>query len=445
MKQAINSRVFSTAGKVGVMENKKGLAIQDLLHPSPIVSAELFSVESGFEQASESPRTEEISISEQQLSPFLSIETIRNNRNFLWAYETSNLVVESSAQRKRVADQASRTTYTNEYTNSNLYSQRNGIFQSPKNVRSLRYSNTNYLLNPALPENQSGDNLVVGKLHNYASDNGPLANSLVTINTVSRNRFQIPLREDASDVRKVKKVAQYFLEWKIDLRWYFNDPISPLTQTFKLDLSKLEHGQYSLGNMHECELKVHGSPSCPDIIGVIVSEGRTGKKFLHLRQGLNGAGNPISLEPGWFHDLDETIKLEVNSDNHFRIYDLTSAAYKKVTCGPPNLFFPYNSNIVFFGKPVSEFHLEVSFYGIDVIFEMDYDAKRRRSVVYYTDDVSSAQRIYPARAVDLVIVSPTLYIMNFNFSYPSNIYHSDQLEINCIDIPMYGGVNPFYF
>ncbi|KAJ3308490.1 hypothetical protein HDV04_001194 [Boothiomyces sp. JEL0838] len=245
--------------------------------------------------------------------------------------------------------------------------------------------------------------------------------------------------------REAKKVAQYFLEWKIDLRWYFNDPISLLTQTFKLNLSNLESGNYQLGAAHDCELKVYGSPSCPKHIGTIISEGKRNNKYLQLTKDFPGYEEPILLQPGWFHDLDDFVKLEVYDDNHFRIYDLASAAYTTVLSGPSDLFYRYNPNIVFFGKPISNFHLEVSFYGTDITFEMDYDAKRHRAVVYYTDDVSNEQRIYPARAVDLIIVSETQYIMNFNFSYPTNIYKGDQLEVNCIDIPMYGGANPIYF
>ncbi|KAJ3317483.1 hypothetical protein HDV06_001539 [Boothiomyces sp. JEL0866] len=253
---------------------------------------------------------------------------------------------------------------------------------------------------------------------------------------------------DAKEAEEVAKVGHFFLNWQIDTIALFSDQFTLLTQGYKLELSTLEAGSYTIGTSRICQLKVIksmlGSPSCPDLLGTITSFGEGQQKYLTLSDQFKDSDKKLWLEPGFVYYLNEFVTLEVYNDNVFRIFDVSRSVYTDVMRNPPDLFFPYNSNLIFIGEAITDFLLKVNFYGKDLIFDIEYNSNTRLSSVIYTDPVAKLQRVYPVRAIDLIKISSKKFIMNFNFSYPTNTYRT-VLEVNSIGQPMLGGANPFYF
>ncbi|KAJ3269151.1 hypothetical protein HDV01_001729 [Terramyces sp. JEL0728] len=253
---------------------------------------------------------------------------------------------------------------------------------------------------------------------------------------------------DQSVIADVAKVGHYFLDWQIDVAAQYNDEFSLLTQGYKLELSSLEAGTYTVGTSRYCALKVLdsvlGSPSCPENIGVITSYGEGEKKYLTLAKDFEDGGKSFLLESGFVYYLTKLITLEVYKDNYFRIFDQSRSVYTDIMRNPPDLFFPYNPNLIFIGESANGFILRVNFYGRDLMLDMEYNSNTNLSAIIYTDPLAKLQRVYPVRAIDLVKISQKKFILNFNYSYATNSQKSI-LEINCISQPMLGGINPLYF
>ncbi|KAJ3269146.1 hypothetical protein HDV01_001724 [Terramyces sp. JEL0728] len=244
--------------------------------------------------------------------------------------------------------------------------------------------------------------------------------------------------EDAGN----RKVPHSFVEWKLEIMRFYSDPISLLTLAHKLDLKELEEGSYTFGTDRKCRERVIrsslGSPRCPNLLGTIHSQGEAAPKTLALTYGKQSG--TYSLRPGLLIDVDRNIRIEVDDLNRLNLYDLTREFYTNLQKAHGDMFYPYNFNFVYAGEMIAPNQLLVNFLGQDVVFSVHNFGSSLQ--VYYTDIVSSEQRVFPVRSI---VLKPhgKKYILNFNFSFPCPLFRRG--GVNGIKHAMRAGLNPLYF
>ncbi|KAJ3251357.1 hypothetical protein HK103_002448 [Boothiomyces macroporosus] len=244
--------------------------------------------------------------------------------------------------------------------------------------------------------------------------------------------------EDAGN----RKVPHSFVDWKLEILRFYSDPISLLTQAHKLNLKTLKEGSYSFGADRKCRERVIqsplGSPRCPSLLGTINSQGEDAPKTLTLTYGKQSG--TYSLRPGLLIDVDRNIKLEVDENQMLNLYDLTREFYTNLQKPHPDLFYPYNFGLVFTGEMIAPNQLLVNFFGQDVVFTVHNFGSSLQ--VYYTDVVTTEQRVFPVRSVVLKPYGKK-YILNFNFSFPCPLYRRG--GVNGVKHAIRAGLNPLYF
>ncbi|KAJ3252528.1 hypothetical protein HK103_001429 [Boothiomyces macroporosus] len=252
---------------------------------------------------------------------------------------------------------------------------------------------------------------------------------------------------DASSDESDNLVPQEFLEWKVDIVAFYSDPQTYLTRAYHLDLRTLGPGSYTFGGGLTCKKKVVvselGSPSCPDLIGTIYSTGKSGTKTLVLAKGMKNAGMEYELKAGATIHLDEILRLRVDEDEEMFLHDLSREFYKNVYHPKPDLFLPYNFDLIFVGEFISDTQFMIDYFGRDMVFRASVTHIKQ---IFYTDPIAYRQRTYPYRVVELKPhVESGKYILNFNFAFPIHLRKRSKAPINCIVHKIEAGLNPYYF
>ncbi|KAJ3252526.1 hypothetical protein HK103_001427 [Boothiomyces macroporosus] len=248
---------------------------------------------------------------------------------------------------------------------------------------------------------------------------------------------------------KDKGIEKDYIDWKTEVSNYFSSPVSSLTQGFKLDLASLKEGMYSIGASPECDRNVSttadkGCPSCPDVIGYIVSKGKLESKVLTV----NGkVASYYQLEyDGESYDIGKNLKFKVSVDNTFRIYDSTKPGYIRVLQGQNDLFLDYDESLVCIGElEKSKAILKTSIKGQDKELNLHYVEKWDLYELFYKDELASKQRTFPLRYLQAQHLEGRRYILNFNFSCPMFEVTDTKPFENVIESHLHGGVNPIYF
>ncbi|KAJ3268085.1 hypothetical protein HDV01_003482 [Terramyces sp. JEL0728] len=243
--------------------------------------------------------------------------------------------------------------------------------------------------------------------------------------------------------------VEQFLIWKTDIIELYNEPVSQLAQAFKIDLSTLECGQYVFGAEADCQVKVASaaSPQCPNRIGTIFSEGKSGKKELLIADGNLGQGNSFSLKFGFKHQINPNVILKLVTDDILVLYDTAKSTFTKVCANPPDLVFPYAADRVFTGEITMDRMFKVNILGKDEVFQIDQYQQNGSTInqIFYKDEVSSVQKIYPYRVVELTAVTENVAIVNFNYAFAYNLKLRGQTKPTTIKHPIFAGANPIYF
>ncbi|KAJ3268789.1 hypothetical protein HDV01_002275, partial [Terramyces sp. JEL0728] len=245
-------------------------------------------------------------------------------------------------------------------------------------------------------------------------------------------------------------IAKDYIDWKTDVSNYFSRPVNSLSQGYKLDLSALREGRYSIGAGQDCDRKLsntdNGCPSCPPIIGHVTSKGKLETKILTLDSSHGREGVFYDLEyDGESYDLCQNLKMKVALDNTLRIYDITKPTFTKVLQGPPDMFLDYDDSLVCIGEVNNAKQLVIKIKGEDMVLNLHYAEIWSMYELFYIDPLALKQRMYPLRYLQLQHYEGNKYILNFNFSLPMfELLESNPFQ-NVIKKQMFGGVNPLYF
>ncbi|KAJ3251355.1 hypothetical protein HK103_002446 [Boothiomyces macroporosus] len=266
--------------------------------------------------------------------------------------------------------------------------------------------------------------------------------------TLEKYRVEAVINHKSDKPESEWGVAEVYEEWKANVvEFYIRSPLTLLTQAFKLDLNKLSVGKYSFGGHPKCDKRViqssFGSYICPDVLGEIVSYGEEKTKTLTLVSGKD-AGKPLVLSPGWTYEVNQVLMLQVTELNNLVLYDLTREFYRNVINQPPDLFYPYDPKIVFYGKLIGQKELLVNFFGKDIVFWVN-DRSFPDLSLYYRDIVCRKQRIYQFKAIYIFRKVDDYYVIDFNCAYAVNLKVPEKMTINDIERAIYGGVNYNYF
>ncbi|KAJ3255370.1 hypothetical protein HK103_006289 [Boothiomyces macroporosus] len=254
----------------------------------------------------------------------------------------------------------------------------------------------------------------------------------------AKSDFTISLSPELNALIEEQKASliKEFIDWKAEIPKFFGNAFNLLSRVFGLNLNTLGEGAYWFGADFIMDSKKQIAPKDATFVGLILSEGSTGKKFLVL----NGR-EPVQLIAGLTEVVTDLITIIVYDGGELAMYNKAKPSYLKVCAGPPDLVFDYNENMVFTGIITSDKMFKVNILGQDE--ELRLDVFGQHCQVLYVDQLSKLQKIFPVRVVILSIISERIAIMDFNYSYPCNIYGKFRPEI--IDLLIPAGANPYYF
>ncbi|KAJ3314894.1 hypothetical protein HDV04_005315 [Boothiomyces sp. JEL0838] len=254
----------------------------------------------------------------------------------------------------------------------------------------------------------------------------------------AKSDFTISLSPELNALIDEQKASlvKGFLDWKAELPKHYGNRLGLLSEVFRLNLKALAEGEYWFGPDFIMDSKKQIAPKDATFVGLILSEGSTGKKFLVL----NGRER-VELNEGYTEGITPLLTVQVNAYGILSMYNKDKVSYQNVCAGPSNLLFNYNPDMVFTGIITSDKTFKVKILGHDVEFNLDVFGNECQ--VVYIDHMATFQKIYPVRASVLNVLSERLALIDFNYSFPCNIDGSIQPKIINILIP--AGANPYYF
>ncbi|KAJ3253384.1 hypothetical protein HK103_000704 [Boothiomyces macroporosus] len=227
-----------------------------------------------------------------------------------------------------------------------------------------------------------------------------------------------------------------FLDWKVELPQYFGNHFGLLSQVFRLNLNTLVKGEYWFGSDFIMDCNQDKAPKDATFVGLILSEGASEKKYLVIT-----GRKKVELKEGYFEAITDILTIKVYDDGELALYNKGKPSFLKVCASPPDLFFNYDSDLIFVGIITSDKVFKVNVLGCDVEFQLD--VFENECQVLYIDHLSKLQKIYPVRAVVLNVLSERLAMMDFNYSYACR--SDGKYKPKLIDVLIPAGANPFYF
>ncbi|KAJ3310663.1 hypothetical protein HDV04_004710 [Boothiomyces sp. JEL0838] len=232
------------------------------------------------------------------------------------------------------------------------------------------------------------------------------------------------------------KSLEGFLDWKAMIPQYFGNHLGLLAEVFRVHLPSLDEGEYWFGSDFIINCNKQQIPNGVQFVGLIISEGTAGKKFLLL----NGR-KKVELKVGYYEAITNVLAIKVHGDGMFSLYNKNKPSFQKVCAEPSDLVFDYNPRMLFLGIITKIGTFKVNILGRDQEHEIDFFGNGCQ--VIYTDRLTKLQNIYSARVVILKVLSSNIAIMDFNYS--SACYIRGEFDPKFIDIFIPAGANPHYF
>ncbi|KAJ3257526.1 hypothetical protein HK103_004435 [Boothiomyces macroporosus] len=230
------------------------------------------------------------------------------------------------------------------------------------------------------------------------------------------------------------KLCKEFLDWKAALPKYFGNRQNLLCEVFRVQLNSLKEGKYLFGS--DFFINIAQAAKDSTYIGIIQSEGRSGKKYVVIP-----GRKPVELNLGYVEDVTELLTIKVHSTPVLSIYNKAKPSFQKVCAGPSDLTFDYNPRMIFVGNITSDQRFMVNILGQDV--EFDLDIFPNGCQVLYSDHLAKKQKIFSYRVVGLTVLTENFALVDFNYSYACNI--AGKFQPKFIDLLIPAGANPYYF
>ncbi|KAJ3314896.1 hypothetical protein HDV04_005317 [Boothiomyces sp. JEL0838] len=209
-----------------------------------------------------------------------------------------------------------------------------------------------------------------------------------------------------------------------------------LSEAFKVDLNTLVRGEYWFGTDFIMGCNQQRAPKGAVFVGLIISEGTYGKKYLML----NGRER-VELFAGYTEAVTDLETIQVSQDGKLIMYSKGKSSYQTVRNAVLSLFYDYNPEMVFIGLITPDRKFKVNILGHDEVIDLDYFGADCQ--IIYRDLLCIEQKTYPVRAVVLQIVSDDVAIADFNYSYACGVAGKYVPKEFSFLIP--AGVNPLYF
>ncbi|KAJ3271081.1 hypothetical protein HDV01_007094 [Terramyces sp. JEL0728] len=306
--------------------------------------------------------------------------------------------------------------------------------------------------------------LVSSKRHNYEtdSDDGVTIEPIDLKNNIpfpmvqrfldNANRFEIPVDDSPCATQQTNsnvssliatekiKAKMDFLKWKGTVVDFYSAPFTLLSLNVVVNLSTLDKGEYWFSADHiyfpnEAEkLDVDKS----QLIGLIFSEGIDRDKYLVM----NGKGREL-LRDNYSYIVNETVSLRVFNGKMFGIYDIAKSPYTNVASGPEDLILPYSEDFIFIGEITNEMTFKVKILGDDHEFPIDHFGDTYQ--VFFVDQISKRQKCFPYKAVHLNVITETVALINFNYSFAIGLKDGSRMDAKILQKDIIAGINPVYF